>query len=263
MPRETSLIRSLALQRRVIFALLMREILTRYGRHNVGFVWLFLEPMIFTIGVTVLWTMMKAVHGANLPITVFALTGYSCVLLWRNMPSRTIGSVQPNRALMFHRNVRILDIMLARVMLEAAGATMSFVILSLMFLGLEWMDPPEDVLTVAAGWFLMAWFGMALGLFMGSVAEHSELVDKLWHPFTYLMFPLSGALFLVDALPPAMQKFIVWIPMVHCVEMVRDGYFGSHFNAIYSVHYILGVNLVLTLMALSQTRVIAKKAVPG
>lgn len=263
MPRETSLFRSLQLQGRVIFALLMREILTRYGRHNIGFLWLFIEPMIFTIGVTILWTLLKRMHGADLPITVFALTGYSCVLLWRNMPSRTIGSIYPNRALMFHRNVRILDIMLARTLLEAAGATMSFVLLSLVFLGLEWMDPPEDVLTVAGGWFLMAWFGMAIGLLMGAVAEYSELVEKLWHPFTYLMFPLSGAVFLVDALPPAMQKIIIWIPMVHCVEMVRDGYFGSHFNAIYSVRYIVGINLVLTFMALSQIRVVAKKAVPG
>ena len=43
------------IQKRVISALLMREILTRYGRHNIGFLWLFAEPMIFTVGVTVLW----------------------------------------------------------------------------------------------------------------------------------------------------------------------------------------------------------------
>jgi ABC-type polysaccharide/polyol phosphate export permease len=41
---------------RVIGALLMREILTRYGRHNIGFMWLFVEPMMFTLGVLALWT---------------------------------------------------------------------------------------------------------------------------------------------------------------------------------------------------------------
>jgi ABC-type polysaccharide/polyol phosphate export permease len=34
----------------VLGALLIRELLTRYGRHNIGFLWLFVEPMIFTLG---------------------------------------------------------------------------------------------------------------------------------------------------------------------------------------------------------------------
>ena len=33
------------IQRRVIWALVMREILTRYGRHNIGFLWLFVMIM--------------------------------------------------------------------------------------------------------------------------------------------------------------------------------------------------------------------------
>lgn len=80
-------------QQRIVVALLMREILTRFGRHNIGFLWLFVEPMLFTLGVTALWTATKSVHGSNLPIVAFALTGYSSVLLWRNMPSRCILAV--------------------------------------------------------------------------------------------------------------------------------------------------------------------------
>lgn len=179
------------------------------------------------------------------------------------MPARTIGAIEPNLALMFHRNVRIFDILFARLLLEAAGATMSFVILSFVFLGLEWMSPPEDILKIAGGWLMLTWFGFALGLLLGAVSEHSELVDKFWHPFSYFLFPLSGAVFLVDALPLEMQKVVAWIPVVHCVEMVRDGYFGSHFHAVYNMSYVAAVNLFLSIMALSQIRVIAKKVVPG
>ena len=41
---------SLRVQGRVLVALLLREMLTRYGRHNIGFLWVFVEPMIFTLG---------------------------------------------------------------------------------------------------------------------------------------------------------------------------------------------------------------------
>jgi ABC-2 type transport system permease protein/capsular polysaccharide transport system permease protein len=113
--------RSLQIQSRVIWALLMREVLTRYGRHNIGFLWLFVEPMMFTLGVTALWTATKSVHGSDLPIEAFAITGYSAVLLWRNMPARCIDSVEPNRSLLFRRNVRVIDIFFSRILLEAAG----------------------------------------------------------------------------------------------------------------------------------------------
>jgi ABC-2 type transport system permease protein/capsular polysaccharide transport system permease protein len=108
----SSLGRSLAIQRRVVWALTLREMLTRFGRHNIGFLWLFVEPMLFTLGVTALWTATKAVHGSDLPIVAFAVTGYSSVLLWRNMPSRCINAVTPNLSLLYHRNVRPLDIYL-------------------------------------------------------------------------------------------------------------------------------------------------------
>jgi ABC-type polysaccharide/polyol phosphate export permease len=134
---------------RVIHALLMREILTRYGRHNIGFLWLFVEPMIFTVGVAALWTVTKSTHGSNLPIVAFAVTGYSSVLLWRNMPSRCINGLGPNQSLLYHRNVRPLDVYASRILLEAVGATTSFLVLSLVFIGIGWMAPPEDVLKIA------------------------------------------------------------------------------------------------------------------
>src|SRR2546427_11338670 len=97
---EVSLRRSGRIQARVIGALLMREIITRYGRHNIGFMWLFVEPMSFTLGIVALWTATKASHGSNLPIVAFAVTGYSSVLLWRNATNRCSKAIEPNLSLL-------------------------------------------------------------------------------------------------------------------------------------------------------------------
>jgi len=169
----------LTIQAQVIWALIIREIMTRYGRHNIGFLWLFVEPMLFTLGITTLWTIAGFHHGSNLPITAFALTGYSTVLLWRNMPTRCVGAIAPNSSLMYHRNVRVLDIFLSRIALEAIGATMSFVTLGLLFNFLGLMDMPENPLLVVQGWLLTAWFGGSLAMLLGSLSEKSELVEKL------------------------------------------------------------------------------------
>jgi ABC-type polysaccharide/polyol phosphate export permease len=257
-----SLAQSLGIQGRVVFALLMREILTRFGRHNIGFLWLFVEPMIFTLGVTALWTATKSLHGSNLPISAFALTGYSSVLLWRNMPSRCIQAIGPNLALMYHRNVKVFDIFLARLLLEGAGATISFVILSLVLIAIGWVHPPEDVLQVAGGWLMLAWFGVALALLLGALSEEFEIIDKLWHPASYLLFPLSGAAFLVDALPQEAQWYVLLLPMVHGVEYIREGYFGTQVVTHYDLSYMALVSVFLTLLALAQMRKIGRTVVP-
>lgn len=249
-------------QRRVVGALLMREILTRYGRHNLGFLWLFVEPMLFTVGVTALWTATRSVHGSDLPIVAFALTGYSSVLVWRNMSSRCISAIQPNLALMYHRQVKVIDIFLSRILLEAVGAGISFVMLSLFFTSIEWIAPPEDVLEVFGGWLLLCWFGAALAMLLGALSERSDLVEKLWHPAAYILFPLSGAAFTVDALPQAAREIVLMLPMVHGVEMLRAGYFGSHFHAHFDAGYMILFCLALTAAALAQIRIITSKIVP-
>ena len=242
----------------VLWALILREVMTRYGRHNIGFLWLFVEPMMFTLGVTALWSIGGFHHGSNLPITAFALTGYSAVLLWRNMPGRCVGALAPNSVLMYHRNVRVMDIFLSRILLEAAGATISFTILGIIFLLIDWVPLPEDVFKVIEGWLLTAWFGASLAILLGAWSEMSEMVEKLWHPAAYLLFPLSGAGFLVDSMPLQFQNAVLWLPMVHGTEMIRDGFFGSKIHAHYDPWYMTKVCMGLSIMALAFERKASK-----
>ena len=97
------------INRRVIGALLLRELITRYGRNNIGFLWLFVEPMLFTLAITAFWAATRSVHGSDIPIVAFALTGYSSMMMWRNLPNRCIGALKSNKPLLYHRRVRIID----------------------------------------------------------------------------------------------------------------------------------------------------------
>ena len=251
----------LRIQLRVIHALILRELLTRYGRHNVGFLWIFIEPMMFTLAVVSLWTASSMGHGSPIPIVAFGITGYSTVMLWRNMPMRTVDALQPNLSLLTHRPVQIFDVFVARIVLEGLGATTSFTVLSLTAAAIGWVALPEDLLKVLTGWFLLAWFGAAFALLIGVWAEKSHAVHKIWHPFSYIMFPLAGAGFLVEALPPAAQEFVLYVPMVHCVEILRDGYFGSLFRAQYDITYVVLCNTFISLFGLALVRDLTRRGV--
>ena len=256
--RTTSFSRSLTIQFRVIGALLMREVLTRYGRHNIGFLWVFAEPMMFTLVIAGLWSVLHMTNS-NIPIIPFAVTGWSSLILWRSMPSRCSGAVAPNLALMYHRNVKIIDIYASRILLEFFGATMSFAILCIGFTAVDWMPFPEDILKIIFGWLMLAWFGAALALNVGPMSELFQSFDKIWAPIALLMMPLSGAMFMVEWLPDSAQKLVLYVPMVHGVEIIREGCFGSTIRAHYDVSYMATVCLCLTLLGLSLTRKISSR----
>ena len=246
----TPFIVSLRLQLRVLGALLMREIITRYGRDNLGFLWLFVEPMMFTLGVTALWTAAGLSHGSSLPIVAFALTGYSSVLLWRNMPSRCAMAIPSNAGLLYHNNVRVIDLFIVRVVLEFAGATTSFTVLATLFTSLGMMEAPVDILGILLGWIFLSWFGAALAMIIGALSARNDVVERLWHPAAYLLFPLSGAGFMVEWLPPKFQQIVLLLPMVHGVEILREGYFGTAVRTHYSINFIFVVCMLMTLVAL-------------
>jgi ABC-type polysaccharide/polyol phosphate export permease len=251
---KASLSRSLVVQGRVLHACLMREVITRFGRHNLGVLWLIGEPMLFTLGVAALWYAAKLNHSSDIPIIAFAITGYSSILGWRNTAGRCSMAIAANRGLLFHRNVRVIDVLLTRTLLELGGATGSFIVLSFIFTSVGWMSPPNDPLIVVVGWLLLAWFGLALGLLIGAGTAYSDIVEKLWHPAAYLLFPLSGAAFMVEWLPQSARPYVLLLPMVHGVEMVRDGFFGHVVRTHYSVDYMATVCACMTLLGLALTR---------
>jgi capsular polysaccharide transport system permease protein len=259
---EYPLARSLAIQARIIHALLLREVITRYGRHGLGVLWIMLEPMLFTLGVASLWYLAKLHTVSNIPIIAFAITGYSSVLMWRNTANRCSKAIEPNLALMYHRNVKVLDILLARVVLEWVGATASLTVLTAIFAFIGAMQWPQDVVPVMGGLLLLAWFSLGLGLTVGAISERSETFERTWHVVTYLLFPLSGAMFMVHWLPKAAQEAVLWLPMVHGVEMLRHGYFGGIVPTYENPAYFATANLVLTLIGLALVRDVGRRVQP-
>lgn len=250
------LIKSISVQYRVIGALLLRETITRYGRHNIGFLWLFLEPIIFTLCVTLLWSVSKG-GGAisnNISIIAFAVTGYGAVLLWRNITNRCINALTPNLSLMHHRMVKVFDIYAARIILEGVGATGSMMLLLTMLVWTNQIDMPIDIGRMLFAWILLGWFGGCLGIIVGTFCTNSESAERLWHAFIYITFPFSGALFFLDWMNPNLREILSYIPTVQCTEMLRHGFFGESIKTYEEVEYIFSVNIIMTLIALVSVR---------
>jgi capsular polysaccharide transport system permease protein len=251
---------ALKTQMRIVGALLMREIITRYGRHNIGFMWLFVEPMMFTLGVLMVWTLLGG-HKTQLPVVLFTLSGYSTVLLWRNTINRCGNAIVPNQTLMHHRNVRAMDLFVTRIVLEAAGATMSFLLLGVALGLLGQLPMPQDLLKMVCAWLLLTWFSASMALLIGGLVVMSEAVERVWHVISYLFLPVSGAFFMVSWLPQRFQHAVLWVPTVSCTELLREGWLGTSIHAMYDIPYVMVFNLVIMLPGLLLIRYISEHGV--
>ena len=236
------------IQKRVIGALLMREIITRYGRNNIGFLWLFVEPLLMTLMILLLWGAARANQYSDLNIIAFTLTGYPLAMMWRNVSNRAIGAINANTSLLYHRNVRVLDTIFARMLLEIAGATIAQIAIVGVLILIGWIPAPADVFYMLMAWLLMAIFAIGLGLVICSIAFKVEAFGKIWGTFSFVMLPLSGVFFFVSSLPQQTQQYVLWMPMVHGTEMFRQGYFGASVITHESISYIVLCNLVLLLL---------------
>ncbi len=226
------------IQMRTIRALLVRDMIMRYGRGNIGFAWVVLEPMILTVGVMFIWSTMGT-RKEGIGIVELVLTGYMPLTLWRHLTGPVINMFRQNAPLLFHRRITLLDLVCARQILEIAATSAALVIVYVALLVTGFIEGLQKLDMILAGWLMMAWIGTAFGMLLAVTTELSETAERFVQPLQYLNIPVSGAFFLVDWLPPWAQTLILYHPLVHCYEVFRAGYFGDAIIAHYSIPYFL------------------------
>lgn len=249
-PPVSAFKRNMDAQTRVIGALVMREIHTRFGRDNIGFAWIIAEPIMFCLGVIAMWSIAKSESHIDTPIVPFLLSGYMPLLMYRHCVSRALRCMQANLELMYHRQVTIFAMYMARMAVEMIGTLAAFFITGFIFYIWGFVEMPYDMGPIVIGWLIYAWYSMAVSILIGALSERSEVVEKIWHPISYVMIPLSGAFYMVNWLPEQVRNIIVYFPQVSAVEYLRGGYFGPTVAVYYNLTSAVYVCAVLTVVGL-------------
>ena len=244
----------LALQVRVVHALALRELMTRFGRHSFGFFWVMGEPLILALCVMCAWMVGGHELKGNVGIVPFVLSGYTLLTMWRHTVFRSINCFRHNSGLMFHRNVHYFDSLIARELLEIGGAGIAFWVAYTPFYLLGIMDPIYDPGQVVGGWLLLGWVGFSVGIVLAGLSEMSEFVEKFVQPFMYVTLPLTGMFFMVSWLPDRMGKVVMYSPVANCFEMFRGGLLGHNVTAYWDVAYTMKCCLVITAIGLYVVR---------
>jgi capsular polysaccharide transport system permease protein len=68
---------------------------------------------------------------------------------------------------------------------------------------------------------------------------------------TYVLVPLSGTFYMAAWLPERLRHAALYLPFLHCVEMIRGGFFGEFTPTYYSIPYATAWAAGLTLAGLA------------
>ena len=242
------------IQRRVIGALMIRELVTRFGRENIGFLWMMAEPLLFAGMVGLLWRYMKGPEEHGISIVAFVASGYIPLTFFRHAVMRSTRVFSANGSLLYHQQVKILDFIFVQFLIEMIGAMMAFVLIGTLLFIVGEFQVPGDLGSLLGGWILYCLFTFSLCLVLAPLSEMSEVIEKLMPVTLYIMIPFSGVFNMVSWLAPQYQQAVLYSPFVSPMELMRYGIFGDRVNAMWELSVPIISSIVLMLLGLALCR---------
>jgi len=251
---------SLRIMRAVIHALVLREMLGRFGRNRLGVVWVLAEPLAHMVGLVLVMSLLRnrTVPGMDYPL--FLLTGVMPFLLIKNTALRMMEGANANKGLFAYRQVTLMDTFVARLIVETL---LSVSVFALILSAMAWAG--MEVLIARP----LEWLGyMALGLVFGfslggilaaigyALPEAKLAIRLLFMPLYFL----SGVILPPWHFPASTRALMLWNPFMHLLELIRGAFFPFYpaMQGI-SAQYVAAVTAVMLFLSLGLYRALRQR----
>ena len=220
---------SLQIMQDVLFALVLREYLTRFGSRRMGAFWMLFEPIAHIGAMMFIFTVIRARSVPGMEFPIFFLTGMVPFFLMRNIIFKLMDSVDANRALFAYPNIKIFDTYVARVMVELSISSMVYMIL-IFTLGF-WFAydvtvayPLEWLYSLLIGILFAFGLGILFSIII-QVAPNTKTFIRIMFLPIYLM---SGVIFPLWVVPEKYLPWLLWNPLAHIVSNIREAVFVNY-----------------------------------
>ncbi|WP_147297621.1 ABC transporter permease [Parasphingopyxis lamellibrachiae] len=244
---------------RVIFAVIMRESRTRYGSSNIGYAWAIIDPLMLLAVFIGIFAVLGRSSPVGSPVSVFFVTGIVPLLFWRGAVGQGATAVSASLGLLTYPQVMPADIIVARILLEAA--TTVFVIF-IFIVGLQlvadvspsWFlgDPVQLLLAMLA----LFYFTFGTMFLSSSLARIIPVWINIWGYMSRPLFLLSGIFFTLEQMPESVRYYLLFNPVAHLVEWIRSAAIPTFESDVYSITYPMAFGTVSLIIGLVVDRIL-------
>jgi capsular polysaccharide transport system permease protein len=214
---------------RVLATLITRNIRTMLAKDPLGYLWLFLAP-ILTIAVhfwayTFLLGFGSVLDMPTLPFLILGIGGWH---MMRSMTLKLGYELARDRNLVRLEPIDTLAVAAAKA-LELAFSYTAVVAAALAWLAFTGGDPaPRNLLGVAYYWSLLAISGVGLGLLLNLCRHYLPGVSLLAMPVFRIGFFFSGVVVVSEQFPERVRALLLWNPVLHIMQLLRTDYFVQY-----------------------------------
>jgi capsular polysaccharide transport system permease protein len=243
-------------------ALFLREALTRISSGRAAWFWLLAEPIFNVAYLLVIFTVVRVTTVGGIDTTVWLIIGMLAFFMFRRTAMQVMNGIAANQSLFTYRQVKPIDTLLVRGILEAFLMTIITVILlagAALFGHSVLPADPLAVLEAFLGlWLIGVGFGLTASVAIQLVPEVGQVIGLIMMP----LYMLSGVIFPISAVPQPYRDWLLLNPVAHGLEAARLG-FAPYYHAVpeLSVAYIYEFVLVSIFLGLALQRRFALKLV--
>lgn len=235
---------------RVIVALMLREMSTRYGRTPGGYIWGILEPLAAILFLSVGFSLVLRTPALGTSFLLFYTSGYLPFHLYQSVSNMVAASVRFSKPLLKYPAVTWLDAVLARFLLNSLTGILVTVILITGILTVIDSRTMLDLPPIIEAMSLALLLGLGVGVLNCALSGLYPLWEVIWSILTRPLFLASGIFFLFDNMPPLAQEILWYNPLVHIIGLMRTGFYQTYTGVYVNETYVVAVSLILLTMGL-------------
>lgn len=222
----------------VIFALIIRELKTRFGANRLGYFWAVAEPVAQVAIMGLIFTLLGRTSIANIPVALFLFSGILPFKMFSKLLPQLSQAVNANKGLLSYRQVNAIDPVIARVIIEVT----TFLVVYLIVFGfMGWLGfqvIPQNLLELLLASILLCIVAIGLGLMLCSAMTYWKDTEKLVSMVMQPMFFVSGIFFCAPMIPAQYWYLFDWNPIFHALELSRDAFFHQYQTPVGSFEYL-------------------------
>jgi capsular polysaccharide transport system permease protein len=232
---------ALAAQGRVIYALVLRDVRTRFFGNGLGFVAMSVGwPLVHIIGLLTAYTLLGRTAPVGDSLLLFFSTGLMPFMTYSYLSRWMMSGFVMNKPLLAFPIVSVTDIVLARALLETIGSILMAVVLCAILASLGVDFVPRDIPQACYAWGAAILFGIGMGTINSifAMAFHGWLIG--YALVIVVLYVSSGILFVVDTVPEPYRTWLAFNPVLHAVSWMRSAYYPGYGAITLDKSYLLG-----------------------
>ncbi|GJE75960.1 MULTISPECIES: ABC transporter permease [Methylorubrum] len=235
----------------VLNALILRDMRSRFGGSYWGYLVQMLWPVAHVILIVGIMVFREVPSPMGDSTMLFVASGAFPLLAFKYISREMMKGYLVHKSLTWFPQVKRIDTMVARAVVEICSSFMGFGVICLFLLAFG-VDPiPVDITTAMTGYIA----AIALGISVGTVNVGIVSIFPPWQIIYILVVLLvyfsSGLMFVAAYMPEQIYSLMRWNPCVQIVEWVRLGYEPSlpiQIDYLYILGWIFGSLTVGLLM---------------